>query len=114
LFDLANFAQGAFYKFGVNVQSKGFSEAPDVVLKSMQRLKWAKEEACRLVDDWMAGLGVEMCEAHGSTLQFNECLLLGYMTTDAINVSRVSLTKQVLLLTRCRSIMTMERKMLVP
>ncbi|KAL1836146.1 hypothetical protein VTJ49DRAFT_5532 [Mycothermus thermophilus] len=79
---------GARYKFGVTVQSKGFGEAPDVILKALHRLIWAKK----------------MCVAHSNAFirtlperwvgpdaivpedgDFNELLALGYMEKDKIN-----------------------------
>lgn len=88
LLGLANSAQGAFYKFGVTVQSKGFSEAPDVVLKSVHRLQWAQKEASDLTKGWITGLGLEASLDFNVSEPINECLVLGYMQNDRIGVSR--------------------------
>ncbi|OIW34227.1 hypothetical protein CONLIGDRAFT_677931 [Coniochaeta ligniaria NRRL 30616] len=40
---------GAKYKFAVDVQSKGFEEAPDTILQAVQQLKWAGTSAWTLV-----------------------------------------------------------------
>ncbi|KAK0628598.1 hypothetical protein B0T17DRAFT_588674 [Bombardia bombarda] len=45
---------GARYKFGVSVQSKGFDEAPDVVLRALHRLVWAGKGAIAATTEMLA------------------------------------------------------------
>ncbi|KAE8356136.1 2OG-Fe(II) oxygenase superfamily-domain-containing protein, partial [Aspergillus coremiiformis] len=61
---------GMPYKYVAPVNSKAFSEAPDVVLHALGRLKWATENAVR----W----------AGGKALPPNEMLVLGYMEAQKI------------------------------
>ncbi|KAK4229938.1 hypothetical protein QBC38DRAFT_69141 [Podospora fimiseda] len=79
---------GARYKFGVSVQSKGFSEAPDAILRALHRLIWAKRVAVPAhnqfldkVEDKFVG---EYTRPTGSQ-DFNELLALGYMENDCIH-----------------------------
>ncbi|KAK4137082.1 hypothetical protein BT67DRAFT_448305 [Trichocladium antarcticum] len=79
---------GARYKFGVAVQSKGFSEAPDVILRGLHRLIWAKKAALAASNDFIATLppkaiGPSSCPV--DVKDFNELLALGYMENDKIN-----------------------------
>ncbi|KAK3996318.1 hypothetical protein QBC44DRAFT_232180, partial [Cladorrhinum sp. PSN332] len=80
---------GARYKFGVSVQSKGFSEAPDVVLQALQRLIWAKRVAVPASNNFIDTLDQQkhVGEHTRSTesQDFNELLALGYMENDSIN-----------------------------
>lgn len=82
--------KGARYKFGVTVQSKGFSEAPDVILRALQRLIWAKHVAVEHSNAFIRALdpryGGERAVVSDSG-DFNELLALGYMEQDKINVS---------------------------
>jgi len=84
---------GAKYLFGVRVQSKPFSDAPDFILAALQRLTWVANQA----------VDMTTANAHGydRTLNpdlpptqmgnnFNELLALGYRETDMINVSKTS------------------------
>ncbi|KAL2161356.1 hypothetical protein VTH06DRAFT_8578 [Thermothelomyces fergusii] len=79
---------GARYKFGVTVQSKGFSEAPDVILRALQRLIWAKHVAVEHSNAFVRALdpkhGGERAVVPDSG-DFNELLALGYMEQDKIN-----------------------------
>lgn len=59
------------YNYVVDVDSKGFSEAPDVVMNALNRLTWAGK---RVVKD-------------GSFEDFNEELVLGYFEKQKIGVS---------------------------
>ncbi len=85
---LANHDQGAPYKFGVSVESKGFDEAPDCVLKAIQRLDWAAKVA---IDSTMKMLPFlphpGQDSPPGERRAYNELLILGYMEKDQINVS---------------------------
>ncbi|KAK3310812.1 uncharacterized protein B0T15DRAFT_387684 [Chaetomium strumarium] len=85
---------GARYKFGVAVQSTGFSEAPDVILIALQRLIWAKQQAVDAsnafireivaigeLDQHLVGPQAIVAQAN----DFNELLALGYMEEDKIN-----------------------------
>ncbi|KAL3418928.1 hypothetical protein PVAG01_09149 [Phlyctema vagabunda] len=62
---------GAPYKFGVSVLSKGFDAAPPVILKALQRLTWAGQQA----------LGENMEKFH----PFNELLSIGYFEDTKIS-----------------------------
>ncbi|KAL2262770.1 hypothetical protein VTK26DRAFT_115 [Humicola hyalothermophila] len=79
---------GARYKFGVTVQSKGFSEAPDSILRGLYRLIWAKHVALRASNAFIEKLpankvGLGACPT--DVKDFNELLALGYMEQDKIN-----------------------------
>lgn len=79
--------QGAKYKFGVDVQSKGFDEAPDAILKAVHRLKWAGRTAVPMAAEFITALGCDGADIHEANVDFNECLSLGYMEDDRIKVS---------------------------
>ncbi|KAH6855041.1 hypothetical protein B0I37DRAFT_305211 [Chaetomium sp. MPI-CAGE-AT-0009] len=79
---------GAKYKFGVAVQSKGFDEAPDVVLRALQRLIWAKKVSVEKSNAFIGTLDKESVGEHAivpTDGDFNELLALGYMEDDKIN-----------------------------
>ncbi|KAK4161472.1 hypothetical protein QBC43DRAFT_268635 [Cladorrhinum sp. PSN259] len=80
---------GARYKFGVSVQSKGFAEAPDCILRALQRLIWAKRIAVSASNKFIDALDQEGHvgqHTHATESQdFNELLALGYMENDCIN-----------------------------
>ncbi|KAL2130787.1 hypothetical protein VTI74DRAFT_5948 [Chaetomium olivicolor] len=79
---------GARYKFGVSVQSKGFSEAPDVILRALQRLSWAKSAAVASTNKLIATLDADNISPNAilpHDVNFNELLALGYMENDKIN-----------------------------
>lgn len=84
-----HFAQnwGAKYKFGVDVQSKGFDEAPDSILQAVQRLKWAGRTAVPMAAQFIESSGLNGADIHDANVDFNECLSLGYMEADRIKVS---------------------------
>lgn len=61
---------GAPYKYGVSQESRGFSEAPQVILKAVKRLTWAGAQAlCKKVEPFQP---------------FNELLSIAYMQNSAI------------------------------
>lgn len=66
-------SQGMPYKYVVSVDSKGFDEAPDEILRALGRLSWATEKA-------VASTG-------GDFLPPNELLMLGYFEDMKIGVS---------------------------
>jgi hypothetical protein len=73
----------------VTVQSRGFSQAPDVILRALHRLIWAKTVAVaasnafiRTLDRGTRGQDSLVTNAR----DFNELLALGYMEDDKINV----------------------------
>ncbi|KAL2183253.1 hypothetical protein L209DRAFT_813165 [Thermothelomyces heterothallicus CBS 203.75] len=79
---------GARYKFGVTVQSKGFSEAPDIILRALQRLIWAKQVAVGHSNAFIKALDPKHVGEHAvvsNSGDFNELLALGYMEQDKIN-----------------------------
>jgi hypothetical protein len=89
---LANTFQGARYKFGVSVQSKGFDEAPDVVLRALHRLIWAKKVAIPASNGLIQTLPKRLVGSSSlveESNDFNELLALGYMEDDKINVRHV-------------------------
>lgn len=63
------------YKYVVSVDSKGFSEAPDEILRALGRLSWATEKAVASAGDCF--------------LSPNELLILGYFEDMKIGVSSV-------------------------
>ncbi len=82
---------GARYKFGVSVQSKGFDEAPDVILRALHRLIWASQQAVHYTADMMdqpdlATLTDDEHRPPRKSNEFNELLALGFMEDDRINV----------------------------
>ena len=85
--DAHTHTQGARYKFGVNVQSKGFDEAPDAILRALHRMVWAGQRAVKSTSEVMAcqdGGGGPYAPPAG-TNEFNELLALGFMEDDRIN-----------------------------
>jgi hypothetical protein len=85
-----HFAQnwGAPYKFGVTVLSKAFSDAPDCILRCLQRLRWAGREAVKASTSALDDPELSLANDISTTfIDFNELLSLGYMEADKINVS---------------------------
>ncbi|KAK4124876.1 hypothetical protein N657DRAFT_615930 [Parathielavia appendiculata] len=79
---------GARYKFGVSVQSKGFNEAPDVILRALHRLIWAKKVAVENSNAFIGTLDPKFVRSNAlvpNSGDFNELLALGYMEDDKIN-----------------------------
>lgn len=71
------------------VQSKGFDEAPDVILRALQRLIWAKKVAVPQSNAFINQLPARFIGDHSLVEEsgdFNELLALGYMEDDKINV----------------------------
>jgi hypothetical protein len=79
----------------VSVQSKGFADAPDVILRGLQRLIWAKKVAVESSNQFLNALGTGTAVSPdalvGDSGDFNELLALGYMEKDKINVRQFSL-----------------------
>jgi len=100
-----HFAQnwGAPYKFGVSVQSKGFEDAPDSILRALQRMRWAGKQAVAETVAAMKGASVIDCPNVADTfVDFNELLSLGYMQQDKIDVGGTALgNKRSLALLTC-------------
>lgn len=65
--------QGLPYEYIVDVDSKGFRDAPPPILRALHRLSWAGKE----------------CVTDGSFQKFNELLAIGYMEDQSISVSHV-------------------------
>lgn len=65
------------YKYVVSVDSKGFDDAPDVVLRALGRLTWATEKAVKGSGD--------------PFLSPNELLILGYLEDMKIGVCIVEI-----------------------
>ncbi|KAH8816837.1 hypothetical protein F5884DRAFT_236441 [Xylogone sp. PMI_703] len=61
---------GAPYKYGVSVLSKGFNEAPAVIIKALKRLTWAGQQA--------------VTDNFDSFHPFNELLSIGYFEGTSI------------------------------
>lgn len=59
------------YSYIVDVDSKGFSEAPSTILRALHRLTWAGEQT---VTD-------------GTFKKFNELLTIGYFEDQKMSVS---------------------------
>lgn len=83
---------GAHYKYVVSVGSKGFSEAPDPVLRALLRMRWAGHqviEHAKMSISQLQGNGkVEVAPSLGfDFVEFNELLALGYFEGNKINVS---------------------------
>lgn len=81
---------GAPYKFGVTVESVGFDQAPDCILRALQRLRWAGRHAVQATAN-LLGADSQLREySHADIsvdfVEFNELLALGYMENDCINV----------------------------
>jgi hypothetical protein len=85
-----------YYKYGVLLDnSTGFNEAPPVILKGLERLRWAAmrtvAEAHRIANE--NGFHVSDRPKIPDNFQdFNELLTLGYPAGGKINVSRTSMT----------------------
>lgn len=67
------------YKYVVSVDSKGFSEAPDEILRALGRLSWAAEKA--------------VVDTADSYFPPNELLMLGYFEDMKIGVGPLTLRK---------------------
>lgn len=67
------------YKYVVSVDSKGFSEAPDKILRALGRLSWAAEKA--------------VVDTADSYFPPNELLMLGYFEDMKIGVGVLTLRK---------------------
>lgn len=76
---------GARYKFGVTVQSKGFDQAQDVILRALHRLVWAGENAVHATTSRLDGHDLGPDGPPPTSNDFNELLALGYMEGDRIN-----------------------------
>lgn len=61
------------YKYVVSVDSKGFNEAPPVIMKALGRLTWATKQA--------------VCAAGDEFVPPNELLILAYFQDMSIGVS---------------------------
>lgn len=73
----------------MSVQSKGFAEAHDVILRALQRLIWAKKVAVEKSNAFISTLDERKIGPHAlveNSGDFNELLALGYMEDDKINV----------------------------
>lgn len=79
--------QGANYKFGVQVESEGFAEAPAPVLFSVHRLDWVKSVAISQARGWALANGQTYNGISDAVGAFNELLALGFMEEDSINAS---------------------------
>lgn len=64
------------YKYVVSVDSKGFDEAPDDILRALGRLSWATEKA--------------VTSAGGVYQAPNELLILGYFAEMSVGVSKLN------------------------
>ncbi|KAM7209622.1 hypothetical protein V8F20_000025 [Naviculisporaceae sp. PSN 640] len=76
---------GARYKFGVTVQSKGFNEAPDVILRALHRMVWAGKNAVQATTSRLEEYDLGPDGPPPTSNEFNELLALGYMEDDRIN-----------------------------
>ncbi|KAK3365209.1 hypothetical protein B0T24DRAFT_428302 [Lasiosphaeria ovina] len=76
---------GARYKFGVAVQSKGFDQAPEVILRALHRLIWAGSSAVKKTTEWIDKDGRGPHSPPSDSNDFNELLALGYMEDDRIS-----------------------------
>ncbi|KAK0703506.1 hypothetical protein B0T26DRAFT_744306 [Lasiosphaeria miniovina] len=76
---------GARYKFGVAVQSKGFDQAPEVILRALHRLIWAGSSAVKKTTEWIDKGGHGPHSPPSGSNDFNELLALGYMEDDRIS-----------------------------
>jgi hypothetical protein len=81
--------QGAHYKYGVFVDTTGFDEAPEEILRGVSQLTWAQEQAIistsqKLHEDDAVFSGKSMSL---KSEPFNELLSLGYFESSAISVS---------------------------
>lgn len=75
------------------MQSKGFGEAPDAVLRALYRLIWAKQAVISAAKKYINLLDQERFVGEHTNIpdsnNFNELLALGYMESDSINVSLI-------------------------
>lgn len=83
---------GSHYKYVVSVGSKGFSEAPDPVLRALLRMSWAGHQvidhAKTSVSQLQGDGKVKVAPSLGfDFIEFNELLALGYFEGNKINVS---------------------------
>jgi hypothetical protein len=69
------------------------------VLKAVYRLKWAGRTAVPMAAQFITALGLSGSNIHQANVDFNECLSLGYMENDRINVSCLRRTYVCIVLT---------------
>ena len=72
------------------MDSSGFEDAPDYVLKALHRLDWAAKEAVASTADFLEALTDASDAGEDSppteALPYNELMVLGYMSADKIGV----------------------------
>lgn len=80
--------QGAFYKFGVFVETTSFADAPIEIHRGVSQLSWAQEQAVMAVKSIVVEEDTDY-SADSMSLKsetFNELLSLGYFESSVINV----------------------------
>lgn len=73
------------YKFVVSVNSKGFSEAPKVIMDGLTRLTWAGQQTVHVLNK-LNRINDQDSEDE-NYLNCNELLALGYFENQSIGVS---------------------------
>ncbi|KAK8040511.1 hypothetical protein PG991_000299 [Apiospora marii] len=78
---------GAFYKFGVFVDSVGFEDAPGTILKGLAQLDWAQSLGITHLSEFIRKLPVDYSDTSMSLKPetFNELLALGYFQGSKIS-----------------------------
>lgn len=70
----------------MTVESTGFDEAPDIILKAVQRLSWFGRQAVKNAAAVMETVPAEERILPTEFVPFNECLALGYFSDSMISV----------------------------
>ncbi|KAK8024101.1 oxoglutarate iron-dependent oxygenase protein [Apiospora rasikravindrae] len=78
---------GAFYKFGVFVESVGFKDAPAPILAGLAQLDWAQSLGITHLSEFVRGLSTGHSDTSMSlkSEKFNELLALGYFEGSTIS-----------------------------
>ncbi|KAK7974121.1 hypothetical protein PG989_015969 [Apiospora arundinis] len=81
------FNYGAFYKFGVFVDSVGFKHAPDIIRACLAQLDWAQSLGITHASEFIQELGTDYSRESMSLTseKFNELLALGYFEGSKIS-----------------------------
>ncbi|KAK8067960.1 hypothetical protein PG996_007072 [Apiospora saccharicola] len=81
------FNYGAFYKFGVFVDSVGFEDAPGTILKGLAQLDWAQAIGIAHLSEFIRELPTAYSDKSMSlkSEKFNELLALGYFEKSRIS-----------------------------
>ncbi|KAH8662109.1 hypothetical protein BX600DRAFT_437531 [Xylariales sp. PMI_506] len=76
---------GAHYKYGVFVETVGFNNAPEEILRCVSQLTWAQGKSIEAIPDALQGMKFDNRSMALTTQPFNELLSLGYFESSTIS-----------------------------